>query len=110
MTPACGRGVYCCRDETADLSLGHGDEGEQRLGRHTPGRVLLLDREIADLWAVAVHDRQAPPLVEELEQAPCHRCRLGRLLLVCAKLPSTVSAFPPRATTATLVKRPTLLR
>jgi hypothetical protein len=46
-----------------------------------------LDRKIADLWAVTVHDSEIPSFLEQVEQAPRHGRRVGRLLRVRSRLP-----------------------
>src|SRR5215475_7064554 len=78
--------MHSRRDDAAELALGHCHQREQWLRRNESCALLLLDREVADLRAVAVHERDAPPLVEKFDDAVGHGACVGRLFLVSAGL------------------------
>ena len=51
------------------LTLSHGAELVQRLRRNDGAGLFLLDRQVADLRTVAVHDCDSPPCISEIGQA-----------------------------------------
>jgi hypothetical protein len=59
-------------EHATELTLGHRAELVQRLRGHQRARLVLLDRQVSDLRAVAVHDRDPPSLLDQPGQARRH--------------------------------------
>ena len=80
----------------AELALGHGAQGEERLGGNEVGGLFLLDGQVADLGAVAVDEHDLPAGPHERAHRAGHEGGVAFLLRVGPGLADLTQGILPR--------------
>ena len=97
------------RDQRSRADPGSSRPAEQRLlGHQRRDRLVLLDRQVADLGAVAVHDRDPPARVDQPRRCDVAiTAAFARSARRCRARPAAVSALPPERDDRVFWSRPT---